>query len=214
MSTCRCEGERLQERRFAIIGHRANSNGKLNLNDLAGSAGRMDVLVRAINSALFLSHGIRKNTHITIHMMGGEGPPRRIWFDGAKVWGLHPDERAIAGQIGKIMVEPTPARGHWIEHQPGIWHSGGDLSVTLNEWDKEGVEIIKLDADAVAFSEQYNTSINDRIGFILSDDQPFTDEENNLLEQKSKSISLGKKWIQGHTAIGVVHHLLDTIIDQ
>jgi len=214
MSTCQCEGEHLQERRFAIIGHRAKSNGKLNLNDLAGSGGRMDVLVRAINSALFLSHGIRKNTRITIHMMGGDGPPRRIRFDGSMVWGLHPDERAIAGQIGKIIVEPTPARGHWVEHQPGIWHSGGDLSVTLNEWTKEGVEIVKLDAEAMAFTEHYNTSIPASVGFILSDDQPFTDDENNLLEKHSKSISLGKNWIQGHTAIGVVHHLLDAIIDQ
>jgi tRNA (pseudouridine54-N1)-methyltransferase len=214
MSTCRCEGEYLPDRRFAIIGHRAKSNGKLNINDLAGSGGRMDVLVRAINSALFLSHGIRKDTHITLHMMGGEGPPRRMWFDGAKVWGLHPDERAIAGQIAKVIAEPCPARGHWVEHQPGIWHSGGDLSVTLNEWSKEGVEMVKLDAEASGFSEHYDTSIPNRIGFFLSDDQPFNDEENRLLEKYTNSFSLGKKWVQGHTAIGVVHHLLDSIIDQ
>ncbi|HHZ74417.1 MAG TPA: hypothetical protein EYN58_04430 [Candidatus Poseidoniales archaeon] len=214
MSTCRCEGEHLADRRFAIIGHRAKSNGKLNINDLAGSGGRMDVLVRAINSALFLSHGIRKDTHITIHMMGGEGPPRRIWFDGAKVWGLHPDERAIAGHIAKVIAEPAPARGHWVEHQPGIWHSGGDLSVTLNEWSKEGVEMVKLDAEATAFSEHYNTTIPSSIGFFLSDDQPFSDAENILLKKYTNPISLGKKWVQGHTAIGVVHHLLDSIIDQ
>lgn len=214
MSTCRCEGEYLSDRRFAIIGHRAKSNGKLNINDLAGSGGRMDVLIRAINSALFLSHGIRKDTHITLHMMGGEGPPRRIWFDGAKVLGLHPDERAIAGQIAKIIAEPCPARGHWVEHQPGILHSGGDLSVTLNEWSKEGVEMVKLDAEASGFSEHYDTSIPNRIGFFLSDDQPFNDDENRLLEKYTNSISLGKKWVQGHTAIGVVHHLLDSIIDQ
>ena len=49
----------LLERWFAIIGHRAPSEGTLNLNDLPGSGGRMDVLVRAVNAALFVSHGIR-----------------------------------------------------------------------------------------------------------------------------------------------------------
>ena len=35
-------------RRFAIIGNRAMAQGKLPLNDMAGAAGRMDVLVRAL----------------------------------------------------------------------------------------------------------------------------------------------------------------------
>ena len=47
-------------RRFAIVGHRAMSKGKLPLNDLAGGAGRMDVLVRAMMAALLTSHGLRK----------------------------------------------------------------------------------------------------------------------------------------------------------
>ena len=36
------------KRKFAIIGHRAQSKGKLNLNDLAGSAGRLDVLLLSL----------------------------------------------------------------------------------------------------------------------------------------------------------------------
>ncbi len=66
------------QRRFAIIGHLAPSSGKLNLNDLAGGSGRMDVLVRAVNAALFVSHGIRRDTDITldgisIHVLDAEG---------------------------------------------------------------------------------------------------------------------------------------------
>ena len=79
-------GDDLQ-RRFAIIGHRAPSVGNLNLNDLPGSGGRVDVLTRAINSALFVSHGIREDTQIVLHMMGGNGPPRRILFDGSRLGG-------------------------------------------------------------------------------------------------------------------------------
>ena len=88
-------------RRFAIIGHRVPSSGKINLNDLAGSSGRIDVLARAVNTALFLSHGIRDDTDITLHLMGGPGPSRRIWFEGARLRGVYPDERGIAGHVNK-----------------------------------------------------------------------------------------------------------------
>ena len=87
------------QRRFAIIGHLAPSSGKLNLNDLAGGSGRTDVLVRAVNAALFVSHGIRDDSHVVLHLMGGDGPNRRIWFDGTRIGGVRPDERSIAGQI-------------------------------------------------------------------------------------------------------------------
>ena len=43
------------DRRFAIVGNRTPSRGKLNLNDLPGDGGRMDVLVRAINSENYAS---------------------------------------------------------------------------------------------------------------------------------------------------------------
>ena len=70
---------------FAIVGHRAQSSGKLNLNDLAGSSGRIDVLARAVNTALFLSHGIRENSEVVLHLLGGPGPARRIGFDGSLI---------------------------------------------------------------------------------------------------------------------------------
>ena len=57
-------------RKFGIIGHRAQSSGKINLNDLAGSSGRIDVLARAINTGLFLSHGIRRDSEVILHLEG------------------------------------------------------------------------------------------------------------------------------------------------
>ena len=64
-------------RRFAVIGHRAMAQGKLPLNDMAGAAGRMDVLVRALMSSLLTSHGLRHDTEVVLHLMGGPGPARR-----------------------------------------------------------------------------------------------------------------------------------------
>ena len=195
-------------RRFAIIGHRAPSSGKINLNDLAGSSGRIDVLARAVNTALFLSHGIREDTDITLHMMGGVGPSRRIWFQGSKLRGVYPDERAIAGQVAKALKEPVPAIGHWVEMHPGFWHSGGGLEQTTNEWIRDGVRLFVLDADGEVFDTERHCS--ESIGFILSDDQPFTDADNEIL-QKFERLSLGNQWLQGHSCISILHHQLDQV---
>ena len=105
------------KKRFALIGHRVPSHGKLNLNDLAGSCGRLDVLLRSLNSALFLSHGIREDVEVILHLMGGEKPSRRIWIQGSKVKGIHSDDRSIAGHISKILQTPLPPKGFKKEFQ-------------------------------------------------------------------------------------------------
>ena len=193
-------------RKFAIIGHRAPSSGKINLNDLAGSSGRIDVLARAVNTALFLSHGIREDTDLTLHLLGGPGPARRIWLEGSRIRGVYPDERAIAGQIGKALKEPSPAIGQFTELHTGFWHSGGGIEQTISEWKKEGIRIFVLDADGIPFSTKEHGS--ESVGFVLSDDQPFTEGESKCLDAFEK-VSLGPTWLQGNACISILHHYLD-----
>ena len=209
-------------RRFAIIGNRAMSQGKLPLNDMAGGAGRMDVLVRALMAGLLTSHGIRHDTEIILHLMGGPGPSRRIKFVGSLLKGVHAEERAVAGQIAKVIKEPTPARGHWTERSSGIFDSGGDIHHTLSEWD--GVNVVCLEANAPRLwngdqklpvngtphssfeGEHGNFHVSGMdIGFVLSDDKPL----NTEISEQLLTRSLGSEWLQGHMAIAVCHFLLD-----
>ena len=196
-------------RKFAIIGHRAQSSGKLNLNDLAGSSGRMDVLARAVNSALFLSHGIREDSEVILHLEGGPGPVRRIGFEGKKIRGVHPDERAICGHLNKVLKNPVLPIGVQTEIHSGLWHSGGSIQQTINEWERSSTKIYVLDANGASFDPKLHHS--DTVGFILSDDQPFTEEENELMKN-FESISLGTQWLQGHSCIAIIHHQLDSIM--
>ncbi len=209
-------------RRFAIIGNRAMSQGKLPLNDMAGGAGRMDVLVRALMAGLLTSHGIRHDTEIILHLMGGPGPSRRIKFVGSLLKGVHAEERAVAGQIAKVIKEPTPARGHWTERSSGIFDSGGDIQHTLSEW--HGVNVVCLEANAPRLwngdqklpvngtphssfeGEHGNFHVSGMdIGFVLSDDKPL----NTEISEQLLTRSLGSEWLQGHMAIAVCHFLLD-----
>ena len=165
----------------------------------------MDVLARAVNSALFVSHGIRKDSHVLLHLMGGGGPSRRIWFDGSSLGGVRPDERSISGQIKGILKEAVPPRGHFKEFSSGIMHSGGDISQTIKEWYAKGVCPVILDSDGGDFSD---LPLSKDLGFIISDDKPLDDADTRE-RRDPVSLSLGGRWLQGHSCIAILHYLLD-----
>jgi tRNA (pseudouridine54-N1)-methyltransferase len=165
----------------------------------------MDVLVRAVNSALFVSHGIRQDSHVLLHLMGGAGPNRRIWFDGSSIGGVRPDERSIAGQIKGVLKEEVPPRGHFREFSSGILHSGGGVGQTVEEWKSRGVFPVVLDAGGGDFSEIPTTM---DLGFIISDDKPLDQGDTKSLHG-SVTLSLGDRWLQGHSCIAILHYLLD-----
>ena len=209
-------------RRFAIIGHRAISSGKLPLNDLASGGGRMDVMIRALMAALMTSHGFRKDTEIILHFYGGPGPRRRLKIIGHQVRGIHAEERSVAGQIAKVLREPVPPIGQWVKHANGIYDSGGDIDETISEW--TDTTIIALDANSkrlwtdnavipsqsmplseALLQDEIITLTGLDIGFILGDDQGLKMTPNPRVISRS----LGGQWLQGHMAIGICHFLLD-----
>lgn len=165
----------------------------------------MDVLVRAVNAALFVSHGIRRDTDITLHLCGGPGPDRRIWFNGETLSGVRPDERSIAGQIKAILKRPVPPIGVLDEVTQGIFDMGGGLAESLTEWRNEGFSIHILDAEGDAIE---TLDRKENLGFILSDHLPFSDTDKQQISEFIK-ISLGKKWLQGHACITIIQHTLD-----
>lgn len=209
-------------RRFAIIGHRAMSQGKLPLNDMAGGAGRMDVLVRALMASLMTSHGFRKDTEVILHLQGGPGPNRRIRIDGAAVKGIHAEERSVAGQIAKVLKETSPPKGRWIERSKGIWDSRGDIQDTIEDWSQATIvaldasaerlwsndSIIPMQSNPISNYQETDEKLSIEgmdIGFILSDDKPLESD----LPPSVKLRSLGNIWLQGHMAIGICHFLMD-----
>ena len=202
--------EEINVRYFALVGHRAMSKGKLPLNDLAGGAGRMDVLIRGLMAALLKSHGIREDVEVILHLQGGPGPHRRLKFIGSELKGFHAEERSVAGLIAKSIKEPMPAIGQWVQRSPGVYDGGGTLERTLKEW--KDTTLIRLDADAErlwnkkAVLPSTSNSNSTDIGFILSDDLPLEIEEGIPR-------SLGSTWLQGHLAIGLCHFLLDENVD-
>ena len=51
---------------------------------------------------------------------------------------------------------------------------------------------------------------SESVGFVLSDDMPFTDDEKEIFEGIER-VSLGDTWLQGHACISIIHYQLDHI---
>ncbi|NYT06660.1 MAG: tRNA (pseudouridine(54)-N(1))-methyltransferase TrmY [Methanomicrobiales archaeon] len=116
-------------KRICVIGHHAPSSGDFSLNDLAGGAGRMDVLCRCVSSALFLSHGIRRDVEVYLILLGPPRPPVTLRFSGEEIRSLNPDERSTASLIRKALSLP---RGDvFRESTPGLAVRRGGLAELL-----------------------------------------------------------------------------------
>ena len=80
------------------------------------------------------------------------------------------------------------------------------MSHTLSEWKDRGVVPVVLDQ-----AGNSKKLPNGKVGFVLSDDSPLTESDWEVLVGEL-SFSLGERWLQGHSCISIMHHLLDNEI--
>ncbi|HON81900.1 MAG TPA: tRNA (pseudouridine(54)-N(1))-methyltransferase TrmY [Methanoregulaceae archaeon] len=118
-------------KRICVIGHHAPSSSDFSVNDLAGGAGRLDILCRCLGSAFFLSHGIRRDIEVFLVLLGPPRPPVTIRFSGAEIRSFNPDERSTGSLIKKALSIP---RGDTFrESGPGVAVRKGGLAKLLTE---------------------------------------------------------------------------------
>ncbi|NLL95229.1 MAG: tRNA (pseudouridine(54)-N(1))-methyltransferase TrmY [Thermoplasmatales archaeon] len=156
---------------FVVLGHRADASGDFKLDDICGGAGRLDILVRCVNSAFFLSHGIRKENEAHLLLLGGRDAPRVVTFVGSEIRYLNPDERSTASLIRNALLKdpgPTPTKS-----SPGVYAAGKSLDALLDELAGKH-SFVLLAEDGVDVRE---ADIPENPCFILGDNQDPTEEE-------------------------------------
>ncbi len=188
-------------RTFLVLGHRCVTH-PFKLNDLPG-AGRMDILCRCVNSALFLSHDLRRNVEIYLLLQG----TTCIRISGEKVRYLNPDERSagslISKALEKISTQP-PSNNNWTPSTPGISVARTDMEKLLNNlkgefyYLKEGGEDIRN----VEFTESPIFILGDHLGVM-------PEEEKLILERGARTISIGPKSLHADHCIILIHNELD-----
>jgi tRNA (pseudouridine54-N1)-methyltransferase len=184
-------------RTFAMVGHLAPTGDGFSLDDLPGSAGRMDILCRCVNAALALSHGIRRDAEIHLLLLGPPSPPKDVLIRGESVRSLSPDERSTAALIRKALALPVGVS--FRESGPGILVRRGGLGELL-----AGGQFAVLSEEGGDLRGQAALPP----GFILSDHLDFTAGEEALLAGLPR-ISVGPGVLQADQAITVLQNELD-----
>jgi len=167
-------------RYFVITGHKAVTTGDFKLDDIAGGAGRLDILVRCVNSAFFLSHDLRKDVNIYLVMEGGDDAPKTVIFRGSELRYLNPDERSTASLIRNALLKKVQP-GEEIRSSPGVYNTRMSFADVLERLSKVG-SFVYLKEDGVDCRD-YEFPENPI--FVLGDNQDLTVEEESILQSYS-----------------------------
>ena len=191
-------------RGFIVIGHDAPTDPDFSLDDLAGGAGRLDVLCRCVNSAFFLSHAIREDVRVWLVL----GDELTVRFEGSELRRLNPDERSTAALIRKALGKKADAIGHMeAESTPGVYLSRRPFEATLEAAQREGTVVeLHEEGDPVVEVEPPENPV-----FVLSDHHDFTEGEAEMLADAGEHrVRLGPERLHADHAITVAHNYLDT----
>lgn len=191
-------------KQFIVLGHDAPTTPDFSLDDLAGGAGRLDVLCRCVNSAFFLSHDLRKDVRVSLVLQD----ELTITFEGAELRRLNPDERSTASLVRQALEVQDEAIGHMpAESTPGVSLRKRGFEPVLDEAADDGTVVqLHEDGDPVVDVEPPENPV-----FVLSDHHDFTDEEAGMLETAAdERVKLGPELLHADHAITVAHNYLDT----
>lgn len=192
-------------RYFVVTGHRAYSTPDFKLDDICGGAGRLDVLVRCITSAFFLSHDIRKDTEIYVILQGGADAPKTVRFSGNDIRYLNPDERSTASLIRNALLKKVPPEGE-IRSSPGVYISRMSFEDVITALSEKG-ELVYLKEDG---TDVRDFKFPENPVFVLGDDRDLTEEEESfLLEHSPSKICLGPRSLHANQCVVVVQNEMD-----
>ncbi|MFB6255873.1 MAG: tRNA (pseudouridine(54)-N(1))-methyltransferase TrmY [Haloplanus sp.] len=189
-------------RQFVVVGHDAPTTPDFSLDDLAGAAGRLDVLCRCVNSAFFLSHAVRED--VRAHLVLADA--FTVTFDGSDLRRLNPDERSTAALIRKALDRRDDAIGHQpVESSPGVAIRRRGFEATVDTLDGAPIHLHEDGTPIVDYDPP-----SDPV-FVLSDHHDFTAAERDLLADRADArVRLGPTALHADHAITVAHNYLDT----
>ena len=202
-------------RTFIIIGHRVKTSGDFNLNDLCGSTGRLDVLLRCINTAFFVSNNIRRDVEVYLVLLGEPEPPKTIHLIGSELKYLNPDERSTGALIRNALMKEI--KNEEIKSTPGIYVSGKTFEEVLKDLNQivylkeEGednrrkIVYLKEDGGDIRQMDFQNDAV-----FVLGDEKDLTEDEEKTLEKyNAKTVSLGQTKLHASHCITLVNNEMD-----
>jgi tRNA (pseudouridine54-N1)-methyltransferase len=198
------------------------------MDDLAGAAGRWDLLARCVQSALFVSHDLRRDTELVLVLLGPPSPPKAIRVSGALVQRLNPDERSTVALLSRALELPLPPGGAEVMSSQGVYVSRADLLAVLDtpapapasnptstpapfSSAPGGRRLVLLDESGRhGGPERLPEAVGPDPTFVIGDDRGLTGDQLDALRARGAvELSLGPVSLHADHCIVVVHNLLD-----
>ncbi|AEF97096.1 UPF0217 protein [Methanotorris igneus Kol 5] len=200
-------------REFIFKANKTITSSNINLKDLPGSCGRLDLVCRCVSSAFFLSHDIRRDVIFYAVFYGEPNPPVALKFVGNELKKVSPDERNIAIFIKKALkkFEETPEnkKTEWTESTPGIYVAKKEFRDIILEKKNEGKRILYLHKEGKDF-ENVKINENEDVMFVLGDHIGIGEEDEKFLEDiGAEKVSLSPLELHADHCIVIVHNILD-----
>jgi len=172
------------------------------MNDMPSSGGRIDIIARCANTALWISHGMRRDVQLHTVLYGSPDPPRYIRFEGERLRKVQPDERNIGIFLKKALERYVPEKE--TQSTPGIFVSKKGLSDVVN----------RLKGDIYVLSEEGKDVSEVKFGkdsiFVLGDKEDVPEKDIKALEKLgAKKVSLGEKPYLSSHCVSYLNILLD-----
>jgi len=195
-------------RSFVVVGQKASASDEFLLDDLPGTSGRIDVLVRCLRATLLSSHGLRRDSIAYLVLLGGPRAPRVVRVDGATAQFIRPDERALGGMVKKVLAtHDDDDREGFVLVKPGVAVARGGIEAVLA--DVVGGALFVLDEGA----EDIRTTTIDPasdVVFIVGDHIGLrADIRAQLDAEGARAVSLGPVSVHADDAVAIAMNELD-----
>lgn len=194
-------------RRFLLLAHRVPVSGAFTLNDLAGGAGRMDEIARAVSTAFTLSNDLRRDTEVRV-LFVAEAPPRarRIDLVGARLRYLNPDERSTAALLKNALVRAVDFPREF-ESSPGLTVGPVDPPTELRRFLEHPGAVWMTEAGRPI--EQWNEGSGELAAVVSDPYDPAPEEAELLASSGVPQISVGPRSLRTSQVIDAIHRELD-----
>lgn len=198
-------------RRFVLIGQTASASGDFSVEDLPGSSGRLDVLLRCVRAALLVSHGLRRDVQLYLVLRGGVASPVLLRINGQSAKFLRPDERSLATLVKKTLLALPAPGDSFVEVRPGLELRSGDVPEILAEVGDARCFVLHEQGDDV----RHEASINDDAWYFIGDHLGFDVVSLALLERHGcRRISVGPLSLHSDDVVSLISNELDRRFSQ
>ena len=188
-------------RKFVINSNTASTSPKI--SDLKG-AGRIDILLHSIISAMFASNTYRDYVELHLILNGPPTPPRHITIK-------YNTETVISKKNLKKLIEVCLRKykeGKTTEVNPGIFVDNMNIEEVVKSFSDE--EVFMLDFTGNHIKNYSSEKLQDGV-FVLGDYDGFDKKTKKFLKKNVNRLSLGEQIYFTSQSITIINYELDNL---